>query len=167
MTTAEDLDIKIFYQDTDSMHIEKSRLKDLEIEFKNRYGRELVGTNLGQFHNDFDELKGEVWAYKSIFNGKKCYIDMLKNDKGDEAVHNRAKGVSLDAIDKYAKDNYKDIILNEAKYITYERLFDEEKIDFNMLLTQPRFKNNKNRQVTTCSKFTRGLKFTGKKNIYK
>ena len=36
-----------------------------------------------------------------------------------------------------------------------------------MLLTQPRFKNNKNRQVTTCSKFTRGLKFTGKKNIFK
>ena len=33
MTTAEDLDIKIFYQDTDSMHIEKSRLKDLEINF--------------------------------------------------------------------------------------------------------------------------------------
>ena len=88
MTTAEDLDIKIFYQDTDSMHIEKSRLKDLEIEFKNRYDRDLVGTNLGQFHNDFDELKGEVWAYKSIFNGKKCYIDMLTNEEGKYAIHN-------------------------------------------------------------------------------
>ena len=33
MTTAEDLNIQIFYQDTDSMHIEKSRLKDLVIEF--------------------------------------------------------------------------------------------------------------------------------------
>ena len=81
MTTAEDLDIKIFYQDTDSMHIEKSRLKDLEIEFKKRYNRELVGKNLGQFHNDFDELN-DSWAYKSIFNGKKCYIDMLTNEEG-------------------------------------------------------------------------------------
>ena len=31
--SAKDLNIKIFYRDTDSMHIEKSRLKDLEIEF--------------------------------------------------------------------------------------------------------------------------------------
>ena len=36
MFTAEYLDIKIFYQDTDSMHIEKSRLKDLSKEYKHR-----------------------------------------------------------------------------------------------------------------------------------
>ena len=34
MCTAEDLDIKIFYQDTDSMHIEKGRLEELAKEFK-------------------------------------------------------------------------------------------------------------------------------------
>ena len=34
MFTAEDLDIKIFYQDTDNMHIEKTRLKDLSEEYK-------------------------------------------------------------------------------------------------------------------------------------
>ena len=36
MFTAEDLDIKIIYQDTDSMHIGKSRLKDLSEEYKHR-----------------------------------------------------------------------------------------------------------------------------------
>ena len=46
MCTAEDLDIKIFYQDTDSMHIENDKLKDLTNEFKNRYERELIGKNL-------------------------------------------------------------------------------------------------------------------------
>ena len=141
----------------------KSRLHDLEIEFKKRYGRELVGKNLGQFHNDFDELDGEVWAYKSIFNGKKCYIDMLKNDNGKYAIHNRAKGVSLDTIDKYANDN-----LNGDKYKVYKKLFNEEKLTFDLLSSQVRFKNdNKKRQVSTCSKFIRTLSFKGKKNIIK
>ena len=36
MCTVEDLDIKIIYQDTDSIHIEKSRLKDLSKEYKHR-----------------------------------------------------------------------------------------------------------------------------------
>ena len=36
MFTAEDLDIKIIYQDTDNMHIEKSRIKDLTEEYKHR-----------------------------------------------------------------------------------------------------------------------------------
>ena len=73
MFTAEDLDIKIIYQDTDSMHIEKSRLKDLSEEYKH-------GKNMGQFHSDFDELEDSC-AYQSIFNCKKCYIDMLVDDK--------------------------------------------------------------------------------------
>ena len=42
MTTAEDLNIKIFYQDTDSMRIEKERLNDLSEEFKKKYNRELI-----------------------------------------------------------------------------------------------------------------------------
>ena len=177
MTTAEDLNIKIFYQDTDSMHIEKARLNDLSEEFKKRYNRELIGKNLGQFHNDFDELTGEVWAHNSIFCGKKCYIDMLMNDKGEYAVHNRAKDVSLNTIDKVAKDKYKDKyidkdeyknneskFLNQAKYDLYKDLYNEIKIDFDMLSTQARFKNNKNRQISNCPKFTRGLLFKGIKN---
>ena len=161
MTTAEDLDIKIFYQDTDSMHIEKSRLNDLSDEYKRRFKRDLIGKNLGQFHNDFDELDGEVWAYQSIFNGKKCYIDMLKNDNGKEAIHNRAKGVSLDTIDKLANDKY-----NGDKFKIYDELFNEKSITFDLLTTKPRFKNNKNRQISNCSKFKRTLCFKGKQNIY-
>ena len=37
MCTAEDLKIGIFYQDTDSMHIEMKRLLELATEFKNRF----------------------------------------------------------------------------------------------------------------------------------
>ena len=56
MCLAEDLNIKIYYQDTDSMHIEKDKLELLNNKFKLIYGRDLIGKNLGQFHNDFDEF---------------------------------------------------------------------------------------------------------------
>ncbi len=115
---------------------------------------------MGQFHNDFDELKGEIWAYKSIFNGKKCYIDMLTNEEGKYAIHNRAKGVSLDTIDKLANEIY-----NGDKFKLYDDLFNEKKINFDLLTTKPRFKNNKNRQISNCLKFTRTLSFKGNKNI--
>ena len=38
------------------------------------------------------------YSVKSIFNGKKCYIDILKNDKGETGIHYRMKGVSLDCV---------------------------------------------------------------------
>ena len=63
MTTAEDLNINIYYQDTDSIHIEKARLQDLANEFKLRFNRELIGKNLGQFHNDFEIEDG--YSYRN------------------------------------------------------------------------------------------------------
>ena len=68
MTLSEDLDIKIFYQDTDSMHIEKDKLKLLENEYLKVYNRELIGDKMGQFHNDFDEVK-DGYTTESIFLG--------------------------------------------------------------------------------------------------
>ena len=77
MCTAEDLDIHIYYQDTDSMHIQKGRLNDLSNEYFKRFGRELIGKNLGQFHNDFDEV-ADGYAYKSVFVGKKCMLTFFR-----------------------------------------------------------------------------------------
>ena len=87
---------------------------------------------------------------------------MLMNDKGEYAIHNRAKGVSLDTIDKVAKDKY-----NDNKYDLYNDLINENKIEFDMTTTKPRFKNNKNRQMSTCPTFKRNLQFKGKININK
>ena len=39
MITSEDLNINIYYQDTDSMHIQRNRLNELANEFKRRFGR--------------------------------------------------------------------------------------------------------------------------------
>ena len=175
MCLAEHLDIKIFYQDTDSMHIEKSRLNDLVAAYNKEYNRELIGSNLGQFHSDFDELTGDVYATKSIFLGKKAYIDMLENDKGEHSVHYRMKGVPLKCIKYYALmnftnmtlDQYKSIdskqeriaIKREALWKLYMKLYEGDSITFDLNLTQVRFRRNALRQMETVSKFTRKVSF--------
>ena len=80
MTLAEDLDIDMFITDTDSIHMDTRKISLLGKEFKEKYGRELIGKNLGQFHTDFD-LDGaetdDIYAVLSVFLGKKCYYDKL------------------------------------------------------------------------------------------
>ena len=59
------------------MHIQKGRLNDLSNEYFKRFGRELIGKNLGQFHNDFDEV-ADGYAYQSVFVGKKCMLTFFR-----------------------------------------------------------------------------------------
>ncbi|EAX73803.1 hypothetical protein TVAG_111730, partial [Trichomonas vaginalis G3] len=98
--TAEDLGMDIFYSDTDSMHLYNEDIPRLAEEFEKRYGRVLIGKNLGQFHSDFAEITPgkQSLAYKSIFCGKKTYIDLLTNDLNEVAFHCRMKGVKQDVI---------------------------------------------------------------------
>ena len=111
MGLANDLKIKVYYQDTDSMHIKRDEIKKLEDAFKQKYGRDLNGKNLGNFHSDFS-LRGadkgvEIYSTESIFLGKKCYIDKLEciNKDGSkvEGVHVRLKGVTKAGIDDQIK----------------------------------------------------------------
>ena len=107
--TAEDLNIPVYYQDTDSIHIHQSNLNPLAQEFKRRYGRELIGKQLGMFHSDFacfgstDEMP---IATRSVFCAKKCYIDQLQNSCGEIAFHIRMKGIVPDVIVKKANSLY-------------------------------------------------------------
>ena len=177
MTLAEYEGIKIFYQDTDSMHIEKDRLNDLVKAYKLKYGRDLIGADMGQFHSDFDELTGDVYATKSIFLGKKAYIDILENDKGEHSVHYRMKGIPLKCIKYHALLHYTKLSLEEFKSLSktdrmnilidalwklYLDLYNNKTIEFDLKLTQERFKRNAARKIETVGKFTRNISF--KKN---
>ena len=153
MCTAEDIGIKIYYQDTDSMHIEKNKINSLAEEYKKRYGRELIGKNLGQFHNDFDEVENG-YAYKSIFVGKKMYVDMLKNEKNENGIHYRMKGVNLDCVKLYGEENNCEI------YDIYNKLYNGEEITFDLLKAKPCFKMNDNQTVTNLLNFERSIKAT-------
>ena len=153
MCTAEDIGIKIYYQDTDSMHIQKNKIDDLAEEYKKRYGRELIGKNLGQFHNDFDEVENG-YAYKSIFVGKKMYVDMLKNEKDESGIHYRMKGVNLDCVKLYSEENNCEI------FDIYNKLYNDEEITFDLLKAKPCFKMNDNQTVTNLLNFDRTIKAT-------
>ena len=153
MCTAEDIGIKIYYQDTDSMHIQKNKIDDLATEYKKRYGRELIGKNLGQFHNDFDEVENG-YAYKSIFVGKKMYVDILKNEKDESGIHYRMKGVNLDCVKLYSEENNCEI------FDIYNKLYNDEEITFALLKAKPCFKMNDNQTVTNLLNFDRTIKAT-------
>ena len=101
---ANDNGFPIYYTDTDSLHCNCADVKPLETEYKRIYGKELNGKNLEQFHTDFS-LNGaddEIYATKSIFLGKKSYMDYLESkDKDGNTIHGyhiRLKGITEEGL---------------------------------------------------------------------
>lgn len=87
----------IYYQDTDSLHIFEDDINILEQKYKQIYGRDLIGKNMGQFHSDFKsdimDKKLKIYSRDFIMLGKKCYIDVLTNEKNQIDYHIRMKGI--------------------------------------------------------------------------
>jgi len=114
--TANNNDINIYYTDTDSIHMDNDKVSKLEEEYKKKYNKELNGKYLEQFHTDFnlEGAVGEIYATKSIFLGKKSYLDVLesKDEKGNiiNGFHFRMKGITEEGLLKASKD-YKDSYL--------------------------------------------------------
>jgi hypothetical protein len=167
--TAEDLNLNIYYTDTDSIHIDEEHIEILEKEYKKRYNRELVGKNLGQFHTDFtNEFKinnkkikvKNVYSKELLVLGKKAYIDILvgtgeEDGKEYENFHIRLKGVSGDAI-KYTAE-----INNISILDIYKLLYDGELVEFDLTAggSVPCFDFNKRYEISTKEKFIRNVKF--------
>ncbi len=131
MDLASDNDIDIYYQDTDSMHIKQKDIKKLEKLYKKEYGKELIGENMGQFHSDF-KLKGAVKnivSVKSIFLGKKSYIDKLEGEDKDgnkvEGYHMRMKGITEEGLEHRANESF-----DGDYFAMYEKLCDGEPMEF-------------------------------------
>ena len=96
MCLAEDENLNIYYQDTDSMHLDQEHIKILAEKYEEKYDRELIGKNMGRFHSDFKSyiLTGNIKAVNSIYLGKKAYINKLSCDEKDlYDYHIRLKGV--------------------------------------------------------------------------
>lgn len=149
--TAEDNNIDVFYQDTDSMHMYDDQVKKLEEAFMIKYNRVLTGKNLGQFHCDFEPVNGyhEAVSKRFIGLGKKCYVDELEstnNNTGSKKIsyHIRMKGVSTNAILYKAKE------LDCTPYDIYLKLYNGEKIQFDLSV------DNKVRFQKKCGSFFRG-----------
>ena len=162
MCLAEDNNIKIYYQDTDSMHIKANGLEKLKKLFFEKYNRVLDGDMLGQFNSDFEmkeDVSNNVHANKTIILGKKCYIDRIvgydKDNKELIQYHCRMKGVPNASIKYYCKENNINLIK------CYEKLYNGETIEFDLLAggKKVKFKQNKNFTICSLEKFFKKIKF--------
>jgi hypothetical protein len=161
MCLAEDIGKRIYYQDTDSMHIGEQDISDVADAYRVKYDRELIGSGMGQFHTDFgsDVIKGEIKAKKSIFLGKKCYIDMLEglDANGDVATdyHIRLKGVPNASILHLAQQEGCDVLK------LFEGLFDGESKLFDLLCGGKKvsFEFSNAMTVSSRQKFERRIQF--------
>jgi len=161
MCLAEDDGLDLYYQDTDSIHIKDCDISRLSESFKAKYGRDLIGTKMGQFHSDFD-MKGcsNIYARRSIFLGKKSYIDELVgfDNDGNEKVgyHTRMKGIP-DVCLKYTSDKlgYSNL------YDMYEDLYNGKSIEIDLTNdgSKANFKMRDDYSVETLSMFKRTLVF--------
>jgi hypothetical protein len=149
MCLAEDIDAKIWYQDTDSMMIDYDAVPRLDDAFKQKYGKDLIGKDMGQFHVDFElnGSEGNIYAKESIFLGKKSYLGLLACDGNDvEGFHIRMKGIPS----KLLEDNVYD------KYMT---LYNGGSMSFDLSELCSIQIDSKSQKVMKRTNFTRNVSF--------
>ena len=105
MCLAEDLEIPMYYQDTDSIHLDATRTEQLTVAYEQAYSKEpwfkpLYGDQLGQFSSDFEMdgiEKDNITCVNGVYIGKKCYIEILEGIDSAGNIHYdahiRMKGV--------------------------------------------------------------------------
>jgi len=157
---AEDNNIRIYYQDTDSIHINKSDIAMLRKLYRAKYDKTLIGNKLSQFHSDFSVPKDkaeegfEPYSDCSIFLGKKAYYDRIVcNSKGDTVDHIRMKGVPTNCLIRKCDD------LEITPKQLYERLFEGEVVEFDLTACGVRFMKTKFGTIETLNDFKRKVSF--------
>tara|TARA_R110002096_G_scaffold117316_1_gene254342 strand:+ start:567 stop:3896 length:3330 start_codon:yes stop_codon:yes gene_type:complete len=157
----QDNNCKIYYTDTDSIHIEDEDIKKLESLYLQKYNKVLAGKNMGQFHSDF-ELEGatkNIYSTKLIALGKKCYLDVLRGEDDDgkiiHGLHIRMKAISPIAIKDHAE--LKEITIEDI----FEDLLDGDKKQFDLLARGKaiKFTYNKDMSVSSVHSFLRSVSF--------
>ena len=157
MCLAEDNNLNMYYQDTDSIHINTDDVSILADAYFKKYNRVLIGKQMGQFHTDFDSkvIDKNIHAKESIFLGKKCYIDVLTGDNGEIDYHIRMKGVSCESIKHYAHKNKLNLL------DVYKELLNGKEIEFDLCCdgSKVSFEFKKNMEIHSRDKFKRNIKF--------
>lgn len=160
MCLAEDNEIEIYYQDTDSMHIDNNSITKLGNLFKNKYGRDLIGKSLGQFHCDFEDInkKKALHTTRTIILGKKTYFDEVLYEDGSKHTHFRMKGIPKDVLSLKAKNKY-----NGNMKKLYLDLYNGTRINFDLLSARIKFNFTGDGNVKNFAKFKRNIYFERKK----
>tara|TARA_R110000824_G_scaffold21996_6_gene81234 strand:+ start:615 stop:3968 length:3354 start_codon:yes stop_codon:yes gene_type:complete len=168
---AEDLNMKTYCVDTDSIHLEREDVPELAEKFQQLYKTRLIGNELGEYSVDFsmyeDKAKKipikEVWGIKGLWITKKVYCDHIVGKKADDTLkyeyHYRLKGVSKGAIQFHVqKERKKDP--NYTVWDMYMKLYNGEEIIFDLLEggRKARFIYNKDMTISMAQNFTRAVR---------
>lgn len=124
MCLLEDIGCSTFYKDTDSIHIRSSEVNILAEEFQKKYGYLLIGEELYQFHNDFDEFKdSNTCSDCLIINGLKHYISYVHITEGNTYFYICCKGICKNVILDYLQGEGL-VELNKFIYDVEEHIYD-------------------------------------------
>lgn len=170
MCLAEDNGIFIRYTDTDCLHLAENDIAKLRLAYFKKYGNELIGDELGQFHSDFKiinendkkEKYKDVVACKSLYLGKKSYLGSLRGFNVKYGYindyHARMKGVMSNCVYIYADENN----MKNDIWAVYHEMFEGKNIKFDLMKAGClNFKYDKNYNIITDPIFTRELCFRG------
>ena len=120
--------------------------------YKETYGLELVGEDLGNFHVDspgIEQTCGEVYAIERFLLGKNSYFYHLesisKEGKQINGDLSRMKGIQTSCIEYYAK------IHNISVLDIYSQLFDGRSIELDLTNDNNKcvFRNNKDHTISS------------------
>lgn len=176
MFLAEDYDIDIYYTDTDSIHMDGSKYEMLRNLYFEKYGRELNGTSLQQFHNDFEvnngvydnisseELKNidtneDLYADMAVYLGKKMYCERIRSFTypNEVGINFKLKGIPEEVIVRHANENYLGDNEVEKIFNLYMDIYNGAEIVFDLLSTRVRFKIGHS-MISNVKSFTRKIK---------
>ena len=158
---ADDCDIKIYHQGTDSIRLNYDDVDKIENVYKEKYGSELVGAELGNFHIDFSmgNANTEIYAIWNYFLVRKAYIYILESTGKDGKTINseqiRMKSIPTPCIKYYAQK--KGITVLDL----YKKLFKNNNIKFDLTNDNTKFvcRNNKDYTISNVSYFTRKCQY--------
>ena len=104
LDVSNDCGVNMYYQYTDSIHLNYDDVDKHVKMYKQRYNQDLVGDGLGNFNVDFpmDGAVTEIYGVESLFLGKPTYIDILEpTDKDGNTInseHIRCRGIPTSCI---------------------------------------------------------------------
>ena len=166
----DNMNMPIYYTDTDSMHINKKDIQVIQQIYKELYNKELIGDMPEQFHSDFKllakngkEIKPEkVISTESIFLGKKCYFDKLyaidDNDNKCYGTHYRMKGIPEKSLINHCKIHFNGDMFKLYKHLSNKNNKCEIIINFNQF--NPSYEHDESGvHFRLTNSFIRTLKF--------
>jgi hypothetical protein len=157
------------------MHIEEKAFSVLERSFKLKYGKELIGKDMGQFHSDFCWRYGNdqvECASESFFLAKEIYCDVLKMKSGHKNIMYRMKGICLEstkteAVEKVKQEKPVLKLLPKGSFLEtqlftfyirrlYESMYNGKAIDFDLCKGgKPLFEHNDDFSISSKQSFIR------------